>query len=337
MPVILPQDRVFLTSPRFPCITAYVLMILSLPGVINMDITVALGGGGVKGNAHIGVLRVLEREGFRIRALAGTSAGGLWGAFYAAGHHPDEIERRMSSLDPNLLYKRLPGEGPAMLGLSGVARMLDDGLGDCTFEQLRLPFAVTAVDLELARQVILRRGRVVDAILATIAVPGVFPPKELDGRLLIDGGVLDPVPVALARALAPGLPVVAVVLSPPLAQWEGRIKPRLLNSLPFLGSYLARLRIARALDIFMRSVDIGGALLTEQILEIEQPEVVIRPAVAQFGLLDTIDVQEVARLGEQAAQRALPEIYRAVSWRRRLKARLKHRRARSVSWMDHGA
>ncbi len=287
-----------------------------------MDITLALGGGGAKGHAHIGVIRVLEREGFRIRAIAGTSAGGLWGSIYAKGFSPDDIERRMLLVDPKTLYRRISGDGPAMLGLSGVTRLLEESLGDCTFEQLRVPFAVTAVDLEMAQRVVLQSGRVIDAILATIAVPGIFPPKMVDGRLLIDGGVLDPVPVALARTLAPRVPVVAVVLSPPMSEWRKPVKPRLLNSLPFLSEYIGRMRMAQALNIFLRSVDIGGALLTEQLLQLEQPEVIIRPSVPQIGLLDDVNMSEVARLGELAVEKALPDLYEAVSWKGKITNRL---------------
>jgi hypothetical protein len=108
---------------------------------------------------------------------------------------------------------------------------------------------------------------------------------------------MDPVPISLARALAPGLPVVAVVLSPPVDQWQNPVKPRLLSTLPFLGSYISRHRFTRALDIFMRSVDIGGALLTEQILELERPEVIIRPAVPHIGLMDPSMSQKWLALG----------------------------------------
>lgn len=287
-----------------------------------MDITLALGGGGAKGNAHIGVLRLLDREGFRIRAIAGTSAGGLWGSFYAAGYSPDEIEAGLSQVDPDTIYSRSSGDGPAMMGLSGVRKILQEKLGKLTFDQLRIPFAVTAVDIDLAEQVILREGPVVDAVLATIAVPGIFPPKHINGRMLVDGGVLDPVPVALARRLAPGLPVVAVVLSPQMEQWNGPVKPRLFESLPFLSQYFARLRIAQAFNIFVRSVDIGGVMMTELRLQIEKPDVVIRPDVPQIGLMDRVDVYEVANLGEKAAQAALPDLRRAVSWRGRLSRRL---------------
>jgi NTE family protein len=275
------------------------------------DIALALGGGGVKGHAHIGVLRVLRREGFNIRAVAGTSAGGLWGGLYAFGYSPDEIVKRFSTLDPATVYQREPQDGPAWLGLAGVTELLEEALGDCTFNDLRLPFAVTAVDLDTAECVALRSGRVVDAVLATIAVPGVFPPVELDGRTLVDGGVLSPVPVGLARSLAPDLPVVAVVLSSPMDEWSGIEQPRLLNSLPFLSNVVARLRMVQALNIFMRSIEISGATLTELLLQVEKPDVIIRPSLPKIGLLDRVDVTEVARLGEQATERALPALNRA--------------------------
>lgn len=294
------------------------------------DIAIALGGGGVKGNAHIGVLRVLEREGFNIRAIAGTSAGGLWGAFYAFGYSPDEIQRRFSELDPQTLYDRQPDDGPSWLGLSGVIRLLEGALGNTRFEDLRLPFAVTAVDLNTAEYVVLRSGKVVDAVKATIAVPGVFPSVELEGRTLIDGGVLDPVPVSLARFLAPKLPVVAVVLSPPMDEWSGVEKPRLFNSLPLLSNIVARLRMAQAFNIFFRSIDISGAVLTEVLLQVEEPEVIIRPAVPHIGLLDDVDVAEVARLGERAAEYALPELQKVVGLNARIFRRLWPRKTKRI-------
>ena len=120
---------------------------------------------------------MLEREGFTIRAISGTSAGGLWGAFYAAGYSAQEIETRMQQVRRDNLYARKSNDAPAMLGLAGLEELLIEILGDRGFEDLRIPFAVTAVDINTAEAVILRRGRVREALLATIAVPGVFPPK----------------------------------------------------------------------------------------------------------------------------------------------------------------
>ena len=292
------------------------------------EITLALGGGGVKGSAHTGVLRVLERQGYTVCAIAGTSAGGLWGSLYAYGYSPDEIQRRIKQLDPATIYNRQPNSGPAWLGLSGLTRMLEDALGDITFEELHIPFAVTAVDIDTAEYVVLRSGRVVDAVLATIAVPGVFPPRKVNGRLLIDGGVLDQVPVSLARSLAPsGLPVVAVVLSPPVDYWDGIETAGLLGSMPLLSSfseYLGRFRITQVLNIMMRSVDISSAMMTELLLEVEKPDVVIRPTVPQLSLLDRVDADQISLLGEKAAERAasdLEQATRLTAWlRRRLAA-----------------
>ena len=276
------------------------------------EIALALGGGGAKGHAHVGVIRVLEREGFIIKAISGTSAGGLWGAFYAAGYSPQEIEKRMQQVSSDDLYTRRASDGPAMLGLAGLEDLLIETLGDRNFEDLRIPFAVTAVDIDTAEAIILRRGRVRDALLATIAV-------------------LDPVPVNLARTLAPGLPVVAVVLSPRIDEWVKPSPPRLLDSLPFLSSYISRLRIARAFNIFLRSIDIGGAMLTELRLEIDRPEVIIRPAVPHIGLLDDVDSKDVVELGALAAEIALPDLRRVVGWRSRLSRRVSSRRTQSWS------
>jgi NTE family protein len=297
---------------------------------MSKDITLALGGGGSKGNAHVGVLHVLDRQGFKVRGLAGTSAGGLWGSLYAYGYAPDEIEHRLGEIDYRTLYQRDPEDGPAMMGVAGLRQSLTQALEDCTFEDLRIPFAVTAVDLDTAEHVVLRSGKVVDAIMATIAVPGIFPPALIDGRTLVDGGILDPVPVATARALAPEAPVAAVVLSPAIDDWSGVEKPRLLNTLPMFSRYLSRLRIAQALNIFLRSIDISGAMLTELQLLYDQPEVTIRPAVPHIGLLDVVDVREVVALGERAAELALPELEQAVAWPARLRRKLFPRQQRLV-------
>ena len=104
-----------------------------------MDILLALGGGGAKGNAHIGVLRVLEREGYRVRALAGTSAGGMAASAYAAGHSPDVLEDYMSKVDQRSLFGFHFGDEPALMGIGGVAKAMRDLLGDMTFDGLKIP------------------------------------------------------------------------------------------------------------------------------------------------------------------------------------------------------
>jgi NTE family protein len=288
-----------------------------------MDISVALGGGGARGNSHIGVLRVLEKEGFRIRAIAGTSFGGMVACFYAAGRSPDEIEELFAAVDQSRLYDRLAEESPSFLGLGRVRQWLDHHFGERTFEELKIPCAVTAVDLQTSREIVLKSGNVRDAILSTIAVPGIFPAFHMNGLELLDGGVLNPVPVALARSLAPELPVVAVPLNAPLGQPPRSVTMPLSSALPApLVSRLSRLRIAQAFDIFMRSIDIGNRQITELRLQLEKPDVVIRPDVDDIGILDQVDVRAIAARGEAAARQALPELKRVTSWTNRLRLRV---------------
>ncbi|MCD6400654.1 MAG: patatin-like phospholipase family protein [Anaerolineales bacterium] len=286
-----------------------------------MDITLALGGGGSKGNAHIGVLRILEREGFRIRAVAGTSAGGMIACIYAAGYTPDEIETEISKASKRKLYGLGSRSTPAIFGVDRIANVLKEMLGDETFDDLKIPCAVTAVDIGSRQEVVLRKGRVVDALMATIAIPGVFPPKAWGDRLLVDGGVLDPVPITVARSLMKNIPIVASVLSPAPQTWSNLPPPHILKT-PLVLEPITRLRVAQAFELFLRSLDIGQRMLTELRLEVDKPDVIIRPDVAEIGVLDKVNVAEVVKLGEIAAEKALPDLYHAVSWKGKMLRRL---------------
>lgn len=282
-----------------------------------MEISLALGGGGAKGNAHIGVFRVLEREGFKVAAISGTSIGGLMGAVYASGNTPDAMETRLSHLDQDKLFVREAGEGPAILGLGRVAELLTELIGDLTFADLPYPVALTSVDLNSGEEYVLQEGRVIDAVMATVAVPGIFPPKESQGGLLVDGNLSNPVPVELARSLAPKIPVIAVVLSQQRQSAPHVGPPRFLRPSTVLRK-ISRLRVAQAFNIFTRSVDISSRLLTELRLEIDKPEVIIRPSVDHIEFLGRVNVSEVVKLGADATELQLNDIYAAVNWRSKL-------------------
>jgi len=287
-----------------------------------MDIALALGGGGAKGNAHIGVLRRLQKEGFRIRAVAGTSFGGMVAAMFAAGYSPDEIETIFNRVDQNKLYGHAAGEGPSLLGLAGAAKFFEEQFGNKTFDDLTLPCGVTGVDLKSAREVILTEGLVKDALLATVALPGIFPPRRIHDWELVDGGTLDPVPVSVARLLAPGLPVVAVVLTVPVGRPERSLQMSFPGVPVSIAKRITRLRTAQAFDIFLNAVDIGNRQMTELRLAADDPEVILRPKVAHIGLLDTVNVSDVAKLGEQVVEESLPALRRVTAWPARLARRL---------------
>ena len=163
-------------------------------------------------------------------------------------------------------------------------------------------------------EVTLNTGALKNAILATIAIPGVFPPYAWDERYLVDGGVLNPVPVSVARVLAPEIPVVAVALTTPLSANSSYHLPVSFPSIVpnRVVRQITRLRLSQAMNIFIQSIDLGSRAITEFRLKNEPPDILIRPDVEEIGLLDQIIVADVARLGEEATEAALPELARVM-------------------------
>lgn len=281
------------------------------------DITLALGGGGSKGYAHLGVIRALIDLGFTIKGIAGTSAGGMAGSIIAAGYTPEEVLEAISALSQDNLYGF--GRGPGLLNPSGVHQVLEGFLGEIEFKDLKIPFAVTAVDLEGMTDITIREGKVLDAVKATIAIPGIFPPIQREQYQLVDGMVLNPVPVALARSLAPALPVVAVSLSPEPERWSATLPKEHIPANPLLRP-IARLRIAKAFDVYLRAMDMTLHMLGELRLQIEKPAALLRPDVSHLGSLDKVDIKQVAQLGDEAVQKnlaALKKLKRRSRWGRR--------------------
>jgi NTE family protein len=288
-----------------------------------MDVSIAFGGGGSRGAAHIGVLRVLERSNIKICAVAGTSIGSIVAAFYASGYSPDEIEKIFSHVDQSKLYGWPLADGPGLLGVRGIQSFLEKYLGNSKFDDLQIPCAAVSVDLNSNREIILQNGSVIDAILGSIAVPGLFVPKELDGYKLIDGGTLDPVPVRAARALRPGLPIVAVTLMLPL---DSPATPIGIVSLPASNPFtkqIARMNITQAFRIFADSVDIASRQMAELRLMLDKPEVIVRPAVNGINLLDRVNIHEVVHIGEIATEVILPKLLNEFSLKANLSRKIR--------------
>lgn len=288
-----------------------------------MDITLALGGGGAKGNSHIGVIRRLEKEGYRIRSVAGTSFGGLVAIFFASGYKPDDIEKIFAATDQGSLYGRDVNDGPSLLGLSGVRKLLDSYLGGKTFDDLNIPCAVTAVDTKTGSEVVISEGYLKDAVLSTIALPGIFPSHHLNNWELMDGGVLNPVPVSVARMLSPNLPIVAVVLNDSLGTPVRTYSIPVPSILPKqITERIHRLHVAQSFDIFMRAVDLSSRAVANYRLELDAPDVIIRPNVHHLELLGKVVVKDVALLGDSAVEAVLPELKKAVSWTNRMNKKI---------------
>ncbi len=270
-------------------------------------IGLVLSGGGARGLAHIGVLKVLEREGIPIDFLAGTSMGGVIAAGYAAGLGPEFMAaeaQRMGRLR-NLIT--LVDRSLSSLGLvegKQVWEYFARRLGEATFDELRIPLALVAVDLYRGQEVVLRQGQVADAVRATISIPGVFSPVPLDGCLLVDGGVLNNLPVDVVREMGAEI-VIAVDVSagaelPPYAPFEGNGRFPLAQ-------------IPQIIETLKRTVNIMENRLTGYKLAEAQPEVVIRPALGGITVLGSFGrATEVIAVGEEAAVAALPQLREAL-------------------------
>jgi predicted acylesterase/phospholipase RssA len=267
---------------------------------------IVFSGGGARALAHLGVLEELQAAGLRFDRTAGVSLGSLVAVAAAAGFTPedayDAFERNFVDTNPSNDF--VP---PAYSLIRGTKtrRLLHDAFGDQRIEELPLRFFCLSCDLVARKAVVHRTGPVVDAVYPSLAIPGVFPPVATrDGRLLVDGGVLDNLPVATMARTGEG-PVIAVDVTGRMGQFRGPQRPR--------ARHLAR-RARRALtgseadiprlgETIMRTVTVGSkdTVAAARL----HADLVITPEVDDVGLVDWKALPRVRELGRQAARNAL--------------------------------
>ena len=173
----------------------------------------ALSGGAVRGAAHVGVLEVLTEAGIVPEVVAGTSAGAIVGAAYAAGIGPTPLAEILASTKWSEVARVNLRRTMSIFDTMPMERFVEERLGAEDFAELERPFAAVACDVTTGERIVLCEGRVGVAVRASAAVPGLFPPVEIDDRLLVDGGLVDSVPVQAARDLGATF-VIAVDLNP---------------------------------------------------------------------------------------------------------------------------
>lgn len=257
-----------------------------------------LGGGGARGLAHLGVWTVLEEAGLTPQVLAGTSMGGLVGAFIAAGASAAELRRVSETVSWRRLIDWRLGTG--LLRASSFEAWLAAHLPP-TFEELRLPLAVTATDVLTGRQVYLRSGDLYTALRATTAYPGAIDPVPLDDMLLADGGILNQVPVDAALFLGVRKVAAVDVTSPrPLELPERR---RRWRQGPPLG----------AVQSLRRAVDIMQAQLTDARLSLYRPDVLLRPELEGIDLQSFRRGAQAMAAGEAVARAELTRLHALAS------------------------
>ncbi|HEY8495742.1 MAG TPA: patatin-like phospholipase family protein [Limnochordales bacterium] len=192
-----------------------ILLLLSLAGNALADtrerptVAVVLGGGSARGLSHIGLLRALAENGIPVDMLVGTSMGSLVAGMYAAGLSVDNLTYLVTTVDLGLLFEPLLPPRGGLVGAERFERFIDLLTDTATFEQLPIPFYAVVTHLESGREVVWTKGKISRGMLASMSIPGAFPPVELDGEYYVDGGVASMVPVQAARRL--GADVVIAV------------------------------------------------------------------------------------------------------------------------------
>ncbi|KYP80560.1 patatin-like phospholipase family protein [Ferroacidibacillus organovorans] len=250
--------------------------------VSKMKLGVALGSGGTRGFAHVGVLQVLEEAGFELHAIAGSSMGALIASLYATGapvHHMEQLATHLP------IARWMDVTFPKMGLVTGVKlhELIKILTKRKTFDQCKIPLAVVATDLELGERVVLTEGFVHDAVRASIAIPGIFVPHRINQRLLIDGGVIDRVPIHATRSLGADF-VLAVDVG-------------LFDRLP---------PVRHVFDVIVQSIDImEREIFRHRILD---ADFVIRPELALMSSTTFHGIAGAIEAGRDAARKAIPEL-----------------------------
>ncbi|TYO98304.1 NTE family protein [Geothermobacter ehrlichii] len=309
----------------------------------NVRLGLALGSGAARGLAHIGLIKVLEAEGIRPVAVAGTSIGALIGALYAAGVPAADMEDVALRVDwrqlGRLVRPTVPTSG--LIDSERLERFLAELLPVRAFSELQIPLAMAATDIESGEAMILRQGELLPALRAAIAFPGIFPPVRIGQRFLVDGGLCHPVPVGAVRELGAnrilGLCAIPEVDKRSHEAWVPSPHPRRQKPRGSLFGLINADRVDRLWrDIWGRN-DKGGdskqeerrppnifrvfaqsvAIMENQInalrLEKEGVDLLLRPQFAGINMLEFHRGEEIIRAGEEAARQQLPAIRRLIA------------------------
>lgn len=249
---------------------------------VKPKLALVLGGGAVRGFAHVGVIKVLEAQGIVPDLVVGTSAGSVVGALYAAGYSGFELQKIAFKLEEDsvgdwVIPDRGFIKGEALQGF------INKSVQNKPIEKLKKTFAAVATDLQSGEMLVFSKGNTGMAVRASSSVPGVFQPVVINGHDYVDGGLVSPVPVNAARALGADV-IIAVDIS-------GKPKYRKVEGLT---------------DVLLQTFGIMGQTISRR--ELQDAEVVIQPNTGSVGSADFAKKHEAILEGEKAAQAALPAI-----------------------------
>ena len=273
------------------CVTSPPLPVpLVLPPVVQQPrVALVLGGGAARGFAHVGVIRALEQEKIPIDLIVGTSVGSLIGAIYAHDANSFELEWTAFSLEKGDLfdYTFLSASMGPVKG-DKLEEFMRTKVAAANIEDLRIPFVAVATDLNRGTRVILDHGSLARAVRASCAIPGIFQPVTHQGRLLVDGGVIDNIPIEVARLRGADL-VIAVDISENITNYN----------------------ITNLVDVTMQAVRIMFKVNVG--LRKHTADVLIAPDVSGVGMTDFTQKKRSMQAGIDATRAALPAIYKAMA------------------------
>jgi NTE family protein len=304
VPALEPADDTALKRGLLPSSTAAGKTIGWIArDLAGLKVGLALGAGSVRGFAHFGVLRVLERVGLHPDCVAGTSAGAAAGALYALGHPPDEAAQIFLRCGPTLFRPTISSK--SFLSNRGVRKFVQRMAGDKRIEDLPVPFAAVAADIETQREIVFRRGPVWQAVLASLTIPGIYPALRIGAYSVVDGGVLNPVPCSVANEMGAGV-VVGVKLGTTMLAADLDAEAERESGRPH-----------SAIVAILRSTELMQSRLVPEVTDAKT--VIITPEIKATtgGSLRSFK-QGIGFVedGEAAAEAALPRVAAALPWLR---------------------
>jgi NTE family protein len=293
-------------------------------------IGLALGSGSARGLAHIGVLRAIADAGIHVDLVAGTSMGALVGASYAAGKL-DSLAATFTRFDWKRIAALLDPVFPRSGLIDGqkIAGFVREHAAGDRIEDLKMPFRTVATDIASGTEVAISTGDLIEAVRASIAVPGLLTPVRSNGRVLVDGGLVNPVPVSVAREMGADF-VIAVDLNHdlvasrlgrrgtlPTASTSSATMKRLLEGLrstesPVLGqfsSWLEREPLPGIFEVLLASIYIMQARITQHSLLHDRPDIVIQPPLGSVRFMEFDRAEEIIEIGYRSAAQQLAAVH----------------------------
>ena len=256
-----------------------------------------MGGGAARGLAHVGVLKALQKEGIPVDMVAGTSTGAVVGALYAQGRDAEQIEKLVLEISSHklapLLDPSLPRTG--LIKREKIKSLLASYIGgDIRFCNLEKPFACVAADINTGDEIVIDSGSVPEAVRASISIPGIFTVVRYEGRYLVDGSLVDPVPTGVLRKMGAEFIIGVNVIPDPSDRAQADKKQK------------GGAREPNIIHVIMQALTISTYSLVKASLE--DADVVIEPQLAHIGAGDFRSAPECIRQGELATFSAVPEI-----------------------------